>query len=122
MRIATSSPFLPRQRQLNLARRFNALSLPKLLREMDIVFSACRSRRQNKALSLPIFFSSAPEAQRKLAGGEATGIPVIIAFAPQQGRGTSHRDDKYPFLETWSSAPIGARRDRDPNTGGFATG
>ena len=33
-------------------------------------------------------FLFAPEAQRKLAGGETTGKPVIIAFAPWQGRRT----------------------------------
>jgi hypothetical protein len=33
-------------------------------------------------------FLFAPEAQRKLAGGETTGKPVIIAFAPRQGRRT----------------------------------
>jgi len=44
--------------------------------------------RQHKALSLPTFFLFAPEAQRRLAGGETTGKPVIIAFAPWQGRRT----------------------------------
>src|SRR5215470_18662358 len=34
---------------MTLARRFNALSLPKLLREMDVYILSLRSRRQNRA-------------------------------------------------------------------------
>jgi hypothetical protein len=37
-------------------------------------------------------FSFAPKAQRKLAGGEAAGMPVIIAFAPRQGRWTMSQE------------------------------
>ena len=44
--------------------------------------------RQSVALSLPTFFLLALEAQRRLAGGETTGKPAIIAFAPRQGRQT----------------------------------
>jgi hypothetical protein len=40
------------------------------------------------ALIITHIFLFAPEAQRKLAGGETTGKPVIIAFAPWQGRRT----------------------------------
>jgi len=34
---------------VSLARRFNALSLPKLLHEMDVPIFSLRSRRQNRA-------------------------------------------------------------------------
>jgi hypothetical protein len=39
-----------------------------------------------KPFRYPNLFGFAPEAQRRLAGGETTGKPVIIAFAPRQGR------------------------------------
>jgi hypothetical protein len=40
------------------------------------------------ALVITHIFLFAPEAQRILAGGETTGKPIIIAFAPWQGRRT----------------------------------
>jgi putative ABC transport system permease protein len=40
------------------------------------------------ALVITHIFLFAPEAQWRLAGGETTGKPVIIAFAPWQGRRT----------------------------------
>jgi hypothetical protein len=44
-----------------------------------------------KPCHYPNLFSFALEARRRLAGGETTGKPVIIAFAPRQGRGTVAR-------------------------------
>jgi hypothetical protein len=40
------------------------------------------------SLVITHIFLFAPEAQWRLAGGETTGKPVIIAFAPWQGRRT----------------------------------
>ena len=45
-----------------------------------------------------------------LAGGETTGKPVIIAFAPWQGRGTVARSITISSIAFTSRAPAGARR------------
>jgi len=54
----------------------NQPSLPRL--EMDALIVPAL-----KTCHYPNLFSFAPEAQRILAGGETTGKPVIIAFAPR---------------------------------------
>jgi hypothetical protein len=63
------------------------------------------------ACHYPHLFSSAPEAQRKLAGGEAAGMPVIIASAPRQGRWTRSQEMDIYYYDSSSSAPAGAQYD-----------
>ncbi|MBP6822183.1 MAG: hypothetical protein KA368_11615, partial [Acidobacteria bacterium] len=43
----------------------------------------------------PNLFSFAPEAQRRLAGGETTGNVVVIALRPGKGAGPKHSDDEF---------------------------
>src|SRR5215468_8135636 len=61
-------------------------------------------------LSLPKSFQFALEAHRRLAGGKTTGKPIVIAFAPRQGRGTGARSRAISSKFVTSGAPAGAQR------------
>src|SRR5215813_10782678 len=59
---------------------------PTMREDMD-----CAVEPSRMACLYPNLFSFALEARRILAGGETTGMPVVIAFAPRQGRRTRAR-------------------------------
>jgi hypothetical protein len=57
---------------LSLAVRFNALSLPKLLREMDVYIPSLRSRRQNRA------WGGAPGIWRERTASPRSGRQLFV--------------------------------------------
>src|SRR5262249_29152696 len=65
------------ERLLSLARRFNALSLPKLLRGKQLQSPSRRSRRQNKA------WGKAENNFSLLAGGAGVRIKTGVKAKPE---------------------------------------